>query len=64
YELSYSLQGISYGAYAAACSVHAEDRSWHEAKALEKLQAVCILSDLLNFLIHAAARAENQHTET
>lgn len=58
YELSYSLLGISYSAYAAACSVHAEDRTWKEAKALEKLQAVCILSDPLNFLIHVEARTE------
>ncbi|MDF7676224.1 hypothetical protein PT286_05705 [Neisseriaceae bacterium ESL0693] len=55
-ELSYSLQGISHGAYAAACAVHAEDKTWYEAKALEKLQAVCILAELLNFMVHAQAR--------
>ncbi|MDF7676225.1 hypothetical protein PT286_05710 [Neisseriaceae bacterium ESL0693] len=28
--------------FAAAYAVDAEDQNWHETKALEKLQAICI----------------------
>lgn len=51
-ELSYSLKGICYSAYGSACSIQADDKNWQETKTLEQLQAVCIISELLDFMIH------------
>lgn len=53
------MQGISYSAYALPALL-TEDKTWLETGALEQLQAVCIISELLNFMVHAKAQLSHR----
>lgn len=37
-----------------------KDKTWLETGALGQLQAVCIISELLNFMAHAEARLSHR----
>lgn len=62
FEISYGLSGTALSAYNASNSIAAGDEVWVRSAALQEMQTVCLLSELLLLFLNYKQDIEDEST--